>query len=1387
MANLLQKASIVLTPTAYDNGKVLCAKPSEPPYGDFDFSRNSAATRVNAQGLVENVQILSSNLVQNPSFSEEGVQEVSNGSFSQEGAELLSQPVNLVNDFVENGGGVIVDADTFETFGGIFDGIKKSFLVVGKSYKLVIEGDTTSNGFTIGSNVASGNEYGSGFGTHYFTAVVNSVLWVRQKTSGTTNITSFSVREVGQDWTLGTGWSIGENKAVCDGTNSADIRQVGSIVGKTYKATLSVSENNVGRVNVYIGGAFAGQTTNGATGDFTFYAKATDTNLIRIRSNNSFKGSITNISVKEVGQNWTLQPKWSIGNGFAQLISNDSTGSSLIPNTSIINGNKYNCSFDAVVNSGSCKLQGSSGTTYQIIDETKTYSFNFISDSGDIYFNRLSAISNITITNVNIVEITTDTNLPRINYEGFSYQDALGSEEIVNGDFATDLSGWDLTNVNATNTITWEANGARLVCVDTNIGILQNSVLTIGKKYKFTCNVSVTTGVIALDGVTSGTTTDLVEGYNEIYFTAISTTFKIKRRQIVSNCLLDNVSVKEYSGQEVVPDSGCGSWLFEPQSTNKVTYSEDFSSWTIFDVNLTSDAIISPDGTLSGTLAASTGAPFDQIKMNTTASGDATFSVFVKKLTDDTIDFEVRGVGIGGSTGSQMRFTFSTEQLSLITNGVPSSTLVENYGNGWFRISLTYLGTTSVDSVSIIPSYASSIIRSAYIWGAMLEENSFSTSYIPTSGSSVTRNQDVCNNGGSLASINSTEGTLYAQIAALSDDLTNRVISLSNGTTNERVVMQYRNSTNRIRCFIKSGGSFYATIDKVVSDEKDFHKIAYKYKSGETKLFVDGTLIGTSTNTFSIIGLDVLQFSNGIAGDTPFFGKTKALAVWKEALSDEELADLTYPTPTDPTFALDFDTIATDFTFARGSEATYVDAQGLIKSTNEIGEEEVINGDFATDSDWNKASNVTIQNGSAIFTLAPSGQQLAQSINPTIGKQYKIVYEIKSITQGAFDVSVGSDISTSYNNSVGVYTEYLTATSTNAFYIRSRGTTNGSIDNVSVKEYITETNTPRLDYSTGAEAFLLEPQSTNLMPYSEDFSQWNKSGISIESNSLSPDGTTNASKLTATTADPHIFKFVDVGLGEVTFSFYAKANEPYVGRILFWGIGTAVVAGVTSQNFTLSNKWERYEGTINVTTAGTLAFRLDFPINSGGNVGEYGYLWGAQIEEQSYATSYIPTEGTSVTRNQETCINATPEINSEEGVLYAEIASLSNQVTSNYISLSDGTYNNRISLMYSVGTNIIRGFLRLGGVSQADLQFAVSDITEFHKVAFKFSENDFALWIDGVEVGTDTSGSTIPSGTLTKLAFSEISTTGGLFRGNTKDVQVYTKALSDAELIKLTT
>jgi hypothetical protein len=61
------------------------------------------------------------------------------------------------------------------------------------------------------------------------------------------------------------------------------------------------------------------------------------------------------------------------------------------------------------------------------------------------------------------------------------------------------------------------------------------------------------------------------------------------------------------------------------------------------------------------------------------------------------------------------------------------------------------------------------------------------------------------------------------------------------------------------------------------------------------------------------------------------------------------------------------------------------------------------------------------------------------------------------------------------------------------------------------------------------------------------------------------------------------------------------------------------------------------------------------------------------------------------------------------------------------------------------------------------------------------------LWIDGVEVGVDVSGSTLPSGTLTKLSFSEINSTANAFKGKVRDLRTYNTALTDAELLTLTT
>jgi len=178
------------------------------------------------------------------------------------------------------------------------------------------------------------------------------------------------------------------------------------------------------------------------------------------------------------------------------------------------------------------------------------------------------------------------------------------------------------------------------------------------------------------------------------------------------------------------------------------------------------------------------------------------------------------------------------------------------------------------------------------------------------------------------------------------------------------------------------------------------------------------------------------------------------------------------------------------------------------------------------------------------------------------------------------------------------------------------------------------------------------------------------------------------------------------------------------------------------------------------------------------------YMFGLQLEEQSYATSYIPTDGASATRNQEVCKDATPVINSEEGTLYAEISALDNDTTNNRITLS---YDNQNYVRIAVTNSQISFAVFNNGTYQAQGNYIVSDITDFNKVAFKYKENDFALWINGVEVRTNTSGLTSFSSPLDHLNFSNANGNNQFFKGNTEGLKYYPKALADVQLEDLTT
>ena len=268
-------------------------------------------------------------------------------------------------------------------------------------------------------------------------------------------------------------------------------------------------------------------------------------------------------------------------------------------------------------------------------------------------------------------------------------------------------------------------------------------------------------------------------------------------------------------------------------------------------------------------------------------------SAFVKKGTN-------RWVRLAYVSSSVNAAWFDLENNVVGTqSSYSTSASIENYGNGWYRITNTFssqqssgnafLGLSDADNST---SASSSIGNTVYVWGLQVTQGDYPTSYIPTSDSTVTRSADVANNSGNADLFNDSEGVLYVEIAALADTLTSRVISISNGSSNERLQIAYQNSfSNRIKAFISSGGS-NTGLQYDASDITDFIKVALKYKSGDYALWVDGIEVNTNTSAFTPTGLSELAFDSG-GGSNDFYGKTKSVAVFKEALSNDLLERLT--------------------------------------------------------------------------------------------------------------------------------------------------------------------------------------------------------------------------------------------------------------------------------------------------------------------------------------------------------------------------------------------------------------------------------------------------------------------------------------------------------------
>ena len=339
------------------------------------------------------------------------------------------------------------------------------------------------------------------------------------------------------------------------------------------------------------------------------------------------------------------------------------------------------------------------------------------------------------------------------------------------------------------------------------------------------------------------------------------------------------------------------------------------------------------------------------------------------------------------------------------------------------------------------------------------------------------------------------------------------------------------------------------------------------------------------------------------------------------------------------------------------------------------------------------------------------------------------------------------------------------------------------------------TGVPRLDYTGGGcPSLLLEPQSTNLLTYSEAFDNayWNKSLSSIVLNSLtSPSGLVDASKLIedSSNSDHRIFNGTGLTLsGTVSFSVFIKKGERNFIKLtnnnltgVYFDLNNGVIgtidSGFTAKIENYSNGW--YKCSMSATAAANERFivytSVDGITTTYQGDGTSGiYIYGAQLEQQSYATSYIPTSGPTVTRIEDTASKTglSNYIDSTSGVFEVNISALSNNQTFRSISISNGTTSNTIIIRYSDITQQIQFLVIIGGVIVYFHGETVADITVSTKCKLKWDLANFGAKINDVEVDSQLSGAVFAANTLTKVGFTE-GTTTFKFEGNVGNLKVY--------------
>jgi hypothetical protein len=338
---------------------------------------------------------------------------------------------------------------------------------------------------------------------------------------------------------------------------------------------------------------------------------------------------------------------------------------------------------------------------------------------------------------------------------------------------------------------------------------------------------------------------------------------------------------------------GCPSLLLEKQSTNALTYSEDFtqSDWPKQNTIVTANATTSPDGTQNADkLIANTTNARHLIFQAITTSNTHTFTTYAKAGENSFLIMRLDT----DSPEIKTWFNLSNGTIGTSQGGSPTITSV---GNGWYRCSTQYTPSTSSNIYAVlytaktdgVEGFAGNDSDGTYIWGAQLEASSYPTSYIPTTTASATRVADECFKTGISSLIGQTEGVMFIDFIWRATGQAYQSASINSGTYVNSISFSY-DKTSGLRLEIYYGGTPISLGTATLIDGVRY-KIAFAYKSGNSAVYINGTQFSTNTSAFSFAS--TLSAINLTYAAETFGDKINEVLLSKTRLSNSELQSLT--------------------------------------------------------------------------------------------------------------------------------------------------------------------------------------------------------------------------------------------------------------------------------------------------------------------------------------------------------------------------------------------------------------------------------------------------------------------------------------------------------------